>query len=65
MKRTITQTARQTFINCLSVYDLKGPEICILEFDSGNDSLFADRIILQETGELLFGQLELPLKIEA
>lgn len=64
MKRTITQTARKTFINCLSVYELEGPELCILEFDEGNNSMIADRIYLQETKELLYGQLELDLKTE-
>jgi hypothetical protein len=64
MPRTITQTARKTFVNCLSVFDLKGHELCILEFDEGNNSMFADRIFLKDTGKLLYGQLELDLKTE-
>jgi hypothetical protein len=62
-KHTITQTASQTFIHSLSIFKLKGPELCVLEFDEGNNTPFADRIILQSTGKLLFGQLELDLKI--
>lgn len=64
MKRQITQPARKTFINCCSNYDLKGDELCVLEFDPGNESLFSDRIFLQSSGALIFGQLELPLLIE-
>lgn len=64
MKRQITQTARKTFLNCCSDFDLKGDELCVLEFDPGNDSLFADRIFLQSSGVLIFGQLELRLLIE-
>ena len=64
MKRQITQSARKTFINCCSDFDLKGDELCVLEFDPGNESLFADRIFLQSSGALIFGQLELPLNIE-
>lgn len=63
MKRSIIQTASQTFIQCLSAFDLRGDEIVILEFDDHNETIFADRIILQSTGELLYGQLELPLNI--
>ena len=61
MKRTITQTAHKTFVNCCSQFDLQGNELCVLEFDPGNESMFADRIFLKSTGRLLFGQLELPL----
>lgn len=64
MKHTITQTAKKTFVNCCSDFDLKGDELCVLEFDPGNESLFADRIFLQYSGVLIFGQLELPLLIE-
>lgn len=64
MKRTITQTARKTFVNCCSRFDLQGNELCVLEFDPGNESMFADRILLQSDGRLLFGQLDLPLNIE-
>lgn len=64
MKRTITQTARKTFVNCCSQFDLQGNELCVLEFDPGNESVFADRIFLQSTGQLIFGQLELPLNVE-
>lgn len=64
MKRQITQSARKTFINCCSDFDLKGDELCVLEFDPSNESLFADRIFLQSSGALIFGQLELPLNIE-
>ena len=61
MKRQITQTARKTFVNCCSDFDLNGDELCVLEFDPGNESMFADRIFLKSDGRLLFGQLELPL----
>ena len=64
MKRTITQTASKTFVNCCSSFDLNGDELCVLEFDKGNESIFADRILLQSDGRLLFGQLDLPLNIE-
>ena len=64
MKRTITQTARKTFVNCCSYFDLAGDELCVLEFDPGNESMIADRIFLQSDGRLLYGQLELPLNIE-
>lgn len=64
MKRTITQTARKTFSNCCSDFDLQGNELCVLEFDPGNESMFADRIFLQSSGALIFGQLELPLNVE-
>lgn len=64
MKRTITQTARKTFVNCCSQFDLQGNELCVLEFDPGNESMFADRIFLKSTGRLLFGQLELNLNVE-
>ena len=64
MKRTITQTARKTFVNCCSSFDLKGNELCVLEFDPGNESMFADRIFLKSTGALIFGQMELPLNVE-
>ena len=62
--KTITQTARKAFINCLDVYDLQGDELCRLEFDPGNDSLIADRIYLVDSNELLYGQLELPLPLK-
>ena len=61
MKRQITQPASKTFVNCCSQFDLQGNELCVLEFDPGNESMFADRIFLKSTGRLLFGQLELPL----
>lgn len=64
MKRQITQTARKTFVNCCSQFDLQGDELCVLEFDPGNESMFADRIYLKSDGRLLFGQLELPLNTE-
>lgn len=64
MKRQITQTARKTFVNCCSDFDLDGDELCVLEFDEGNESMFADRILLQSDRRLLFGQLDLPLNIE-
>lgn len=64
MKRTITQPASKTFINCCSRFDLKGNELCVLEFDPGNESMFADRIFLKSTGALIFGQMELPLNVE-
>jgi len=64
MKCTITQPASKTFVNCCSQFDLKGDELCVLEFDPGNESMFADRIYLKSDGRLLFGQLELPLNIE-
>lgn len=64
MKRQITQTARKTFVNCCSDFDFQGDELCVLEFDPGNESLIADRIFLQSTGQLIFGQLELPLNVE-
>lgn len=64
MKRTITQTAHKTFVNCCSQFDLKGNELCVLEFDPGNESVFADRIFLKSTGALIFGQMELPLNVE-
>jgi len=64
MKRTITQSARKTFVNCCSDFDLAGDELCVLEFDPGNESLIADRIFLQSSGALIFGQMELPLAIE-
>ena len=64
MKRQITQTARKTFVNCCSDFDLQGDELCVLEFDPGNESLIAARIFLQSSGVLIFGQMELPLTIE-
>lgn len=64
MKRQITQTARKTFVNCCSNFDLDGSELCVLEFDPGNESAVADRIYLQSTGQLLWGQMDLPLNAE-
>lgn len=64
MKRQITQSARKTFKDECPKMGLYGLELCVLEFDPGNDSLFADRIFLQSSGTLIFGQLELPLIIE-
>ena len=64
MKRQITQTARKTFVNCCSNFDLNGSELCVLEFDPGNESMFADRIYLKSDGRLIYGQMDLPLNVE-
>jgi len=64
MKRQITQTARKTFVNCCSNFDLDGSELCVLEFDPGNESAVADRIYLKSDGRLIYGQMDLPLNVE-
>lgn len=65
LKRQITQPARKTFVNCRSDFDLDGSELCVLEFDPGNESMFADRIYLKSDGRLLYGQMDLPLNVES
>lgn len=64
MKRQITQSARKTFGDKCQSVGLYGNELCVLEFDPGNETMAADRIFLQSSGALIFGQLELPFNIE-